>query len=307
MFKDKSKTVAPILLMIVFVLIIVAKHVLSNSVIMSENPYLSTVVIQLAVIALPSLLYCTFKGNGYSSGLRLRIPRFSSILLMVSCLILMIFGSAALEYLISMAAGARGGISAGEYYSVISSDGSIINGLYLVLAFALLPAVTEEFLFRGIIITEYEKYGLICAVLMSSVTFSMCHFNIYKFPIYFFCGTVLALLTLATRSVYSAMLVHTLYNVVTLFFEDYILHIAEKQNISGTLFLIIVSAVTLLFIAITCFEASSLYSKYAYENLPEEKKKGKKKNGNESGLTAFLSPTFIFLVVIFIVVIVTGL
>ena len=47
-----------------------------------------------------------------------------------------------------------------ETYTAFARNAGIFDGLYLVLAFAVLPAVTEEFLFRGILLAAYENLGV---------------------------------------------------------------------------------------------------------------------------------------------------
>ena len=69
-----------------------------------------------------------------------------------------------------------------QTYAAFAMNGRFFDVLYLIVAFAVLPAVTEEYLFRGIVAAEYEKYGIGVAVMMSAVTFAMSHFSLERFP-----------------------------------------------------------------------------------------------------------------------------
>ena len=186
-------------------------------------------------------------------------------------------------------------------YAGFAMNSGFFDGLYLVVAFALLPAITEEFLFRGIILSEYGTVGVVCSVVLSSAMFSMCHFSFLRLPSYFFCGVVLACLTYATRSIVAPMIVHTLYNVVVLFFGDYVVRLAEKNNISGILFLIIAVVLTLVSAAVAASEASSVYRGYAEDNVESDHVPKKKTGIVQSLAISLLSPFFLLLTVLYIV------
>ena len=186
-------------------------------------------------------------------------------------------------------------------YAGFAMNSGFFDGLYLVVALAVLPAVTEEFLFRGIVLSEYSTVGIACSVVLSSAMFSMCHFSFLHLPSYFFCGIVLACLTYATRSIVAPMIVHTLYNVVVLFFGDYVVRLAEKNNISGILFVIVAVAVALIAGAMAAFEASSIYRGYADDNVESDYVPKKKTGVVQSLAMSLLSPFFLLLTVLYIV------
>ena len=268
-----------------------------------ENPYLSTVILQLIIYAIPALLFCTLRGVGYASKLRIRFSSLSSILLMISALVLMLAGSGLINYFVSTVAPESMASSSSAESAAFAMNSGVFDGLYLALAFAVLPAITEEFLFRGIMLTEYSSLGAVCAVVISSVMFSLSHFSIPRLPSYFFCGIVLAILTFATRSVLAPMLVHAGYNIIVLFFEQYVLHVAEKQNISSILFIIIAVVIAFASAAAFSFEASSLYRGYAADNVPCDYVPKKKPSIAGSLAEAVFSPSFIALAVTYVIII----
>ena len=63
--------------------------------------------------------------------------------------------------------------------------------VFITIAFALIPAVTEEFLCRSVFLSEYQSMGMGTAVFFSALLFSFLHFNIHAFPVYFFSGLIL--------------------------------------------------------------------------------------------------------------------
>ncbi len=299
--KLKATAAAPLLIMAVFVLTAVFNFLPAETIGAESDPYLAAVIIQLVIFALPSLLFCTLRGNDYGQSLRLRMPRVSGIILMLCSVVLLCCGGSAIDYLMTAAFPSLADGSSTAAYAGFAMNSGFFDGLYLVIAFALLPAITEEFLFRGIILSEYGSVSIGASVILSSVMFAMCHFSFLRLPSYFFCGIVLACLTYATRSIVAPMIVHTLYNVVVLFFGDYVVRLAEKNNISGILFVIIAIAVALISAAAAAFEASTVYRGYAEEDM-ESSHVPKKKTGIVQSLaTSLLSPFFLLLTVLYII------
>ncbi len=303
--KIKPTTAAPILVCAVLALTLLFSVVPSSALGLDDNPYLTTVILQLVIFMLPALFFCTLRGTSYREKLRLKLPHVSTLLLIICSLVVMICGSCVIEYFMSTVSP----VSMAET-SVVDRAGYAMNpgffdGLYLVLAFALLPALTEEFLFRGIILSEYGSLGIFCSVFMSSIMFAFCHLSLVRLPIYVFSGVILALVTYATRSVIAPMIVHTVYNVFVLFFEEYVLRLAEKQNISALLFIIIAAGCAILFASFMCFEAAGLYKSYAVDNVPSDHVPAKKKKLIGTLAEAVFSPSFIVLAVTYIVIVLT--
>ncbi len=299
--KFKATAAAPLLIMAVFVLTAVFNFLPAESIGAESDPYLAAVIIQLVIFALPSLLFCALRGSNYSHKLRLRLPRPSAVILMLCSVVLLSCGGSAIDYLMTSAFPALADESSVASYAGFAMNSGFFDGLYLVVAFAILPAVTEEFLFRGIVLSEYGSVNAACSVILSAAMFSMCHFSFLHLPSYFFCGIVLACLTYATRSIVAPMIVHTLYNVVVLFFGDYVVLLAEKNNISGILFLIIAVVAALSAAAMAAFEAASIYRGYAEDNVESDHVPKNKTGVVKSLAMSLLSPFFLLLIVLFIV------
>ncbi len=87
------------------------------------------------------------------------------------------------------------------------------NPLWLnLLLLAVLPALVEEYVFRGLIFLGYKKRNPLKAVLLSAVLFGFMHLNINQFSYAFVLGIVLALLVYATGSIIPGILVHFTIN-----------------------------------------------------------------------------------------------
>lgn len=77
-----------------------------------------------------------------------------------------------------------------------------------LLFMAVIPALAEEFLFRGIFFHSYRKNGVFGAALMSAFIFGMFHMNFNQFFYAFALGVIFALLVEATGSLFASMLAH---------------------------------------------------------------------------------------------------
>ena len=98
------------------------------------------------------------------------------------------------------------------------------------------------------------------------------------------------------------MIVHAAYNIIVMFFDEYILHIAQKNNISGILLVIIMAFLALAAASLAAFEASSLYRVYSEENYASDHVPKKKSKLLKSLAEAVFSPTFLGLAVIYIII-----
>ena len=81
---------------------------------------------------------------------------------------------------------------------------------------ALLPAICEELVFRGIIANGFKKYGTVTAVVLSAVLFALMHQNLQQLVYQLFLGGVMAYIVIKTGSIIYTMLLHFFNNFVIL-------------------------------------------------------------------------------------------
>ena len=242
-----------------YILLLLSK-IIDVTLLNRDNEYLSVVVLQMMIFLIPAALWCRFSGERYIHSLRIAPIKADSVAVMIAAAVLMISGGV----LISMIFGGLESLSQNFslYNTFISKDdGTAPSRLYLVLAYAVLPALCEEFVYRGILCHEYEKGGVTRAVLISSLFFSLLHFNLQNFPVYFFAGVILALTLYATRSVFGAIIAHFLYNLFGLFGQPYI-NTFYNITSSTKLFVFVIVIIFLVSAIVFCAEASRLYKRY---------------------------------------------
>lgn len=95
-----------------------------------------------------------------------------------------------------------------------SSGGPMSIGMFLLSVFVgcLLPAVCEEVSHRGLLLKGYEDLGVKKAILISALFFGFMHFDITKFGYAAVLGAFFAYVTLLSRSIFPAMIMHFMNN-----------------------------------------------------------------------------------------------
>ena len=104
-----------------------------------------------------------------------------------------------------------------------SSSGSgtggseVTIGAYLLAIFTscVLPGVCEETAHRGFLFGSLKNFGVKRAILISALLFGLMHFNITQFGYAFLVGVILAFLTVTTKSIFPAMIVHFMNNFIS--------------------------------------------------------------------------------------------
>lgn len=88
-----------------------------------------------------------------------------------------------------------------------------MNPLWLnLILIALLPAVVEEFIFRGLIFNGYKRRNPLMAILLSAALFGIIHMNFNQFSYAFVIGIIFGLMAYATGSLLPSILSHFIIN-----------------------------------------------------------------------------------------------
>ena len=300
--KRKVKFITPTLLVFATYALLLFSKIVDLTLINRENEYYTVVILQLMIFLLPGAIWCKYRGEGYMRGLRMRLPRPNSFLLMISGTLLMISGGLLLSVLFGGLESLSQNFSLYDTF-ISKSNGTLPSNAYLLIAYAIIPAVCEEFIFRGILCHEYEKGSVARAVAFSSLFFAMLHFNPINILTYLFSGIVLALVLYASRSLFAAVITHLLYNIFGLFGQRY-MNTLYKITGSETFFIFIVAFVFLLSAALFCRQAAKLYQKHLYDGISSNYRKPVAKTPEELRsvfLEVIFEPATILCVVFYIV------
>ncbi len=127
--------------------------------------------------------------------------------------------------------------------------------LLSVLFFAVVPAVVEELLFRGLIFNGLKNsFNAKIAVILSSIIFTLIHFSIFQTVYQLILGVVLSLILLFTNSLLLTMLMHFLNNFLIVFIS----YLSQGKSVFefanfGVLEIVLSIVIFLVGVAIVCF------------------------------------------------------
>ena len=101
-------------------------------------------------------------------------------------------------------------------------------GIFLsVINFSLVPALTEELIFRGIVLNFVRPYGKAFAIFSSAFLFGLVHGNLEQFVFAFITGMFFSYVTLLTESILPSVIIHFLNNLMA----DMLNIFQDKENI----------------------------------------------------------------------------
>lgn len=303
----KKTLTAPALVLSVLLLLVSSRYIDSAVLGYGDQLYLSLIILRLIVFILPCIIYIKMSGSGYTFKLNLRFAAPSRIGFMLLAFFTLVTGSAAIKMLITYMGSNASEFFGYESVAAITDATTLTEVLYIVTTFAVLPAVTEEIVFRGVILTEYSESGLgaVWAVIFGSVLYSLVDFRAETLLLFFFVGIILSLTVYVTRSVFGAMLIHMLYNIFNIFFEGYILKLGKiPDNIVLVSFIIVF--LFLLSLVFMLGEAERLYYNDALTADEEDKTDEKKDKHSRLRILgeATVSPSLLLCIGVFVTVLI---
>lgn len=128
---------------------------------------------------------------------------------------------------------------------------SVPSVLMYYLTVAIMPAFTEEFAFRGVILGSLRKYSDGLALVVSSALFALMHGNFVQIPFTFCCGLMFGFLVIKTNSMLPSIIVHFLNNGLSVTFDllyQYQVMSPVMINICYAVIILITSVLSLIFI-----------------------------------------------------------
>ncbi len=243
MGKTKRKTKVSLLCLIILILLLTLSVLQHFDLFKLRN--WGVMLIYVLIFFVPMLIYAKTSGRKTGSLLRLhKLPvKYLPFTILMGVAICLICG-----LLNILGAVIFSSVSTGTQPTALV-DFTSQNPFVLFLTMVLLPAVTEEFLLRGIALSEYEQYGTVRAVILTALIFALFHANPVTMLSLFVAGICFGILTLLFDSVWPALIAHLLNNLAALliaYHQEYITYILDD-----TIFVILmVAAIFLLLIGV---------------------------------------------------------
>ena len=296
----KKSFTASILLLVVLVLTLLSRLVPFSSEMNAENVYLTVMLMNLVIFVLPGIFYTRLQYKGdYIGESNFRFIGFSGIPVVIFLFFVMVSGSVLLNYLLYHIGWLD--ISTVSYVGEYAFLGGEYEGFAQVLlsglAFGVVPAITEEFFFRGVFMSEYKSYGAAAQILLPAIAFALVHFSAPQLPVYFFGGVILSLCAFITRSCVAAMVLHVLYNLFALFLESFVWNLIA-QRFHG-LFREFAPGARQQSLG----EGERLYYNYAVSGIPAPKLKKREPGKIRPLFEAMSSPLLLLCVGLFVIVV----
>lgn len=166
-------------------------------------------------------LFFVFFGKG---GAEIRLGRTYSgrntVLLIIAGLGACFVGNVVDSYIINF----FGGLGV-EFYSFREASAgmempeSVFGLIVIVFRTAVVPALIEEFAFRGVVLGTLRKYGDGFAIVMSALLFGLMHGNFTQVPFAMIAGIALGFVYVVTGSLWASVTIHFLNNLISVVYS----------------------------------------------------------------------------------------
>jgi membrane protease YdiL (CAAX protease family) len=138
--------------------------------------------------------------------------------------------------------------------------------VWAILVIAVLPAIFEESIFRGLLLPPMQKFSTPVAVLLSGALFALYHQSPQQTVYQFICGCAFALVAIRARSVLPTMLSHFLNNAVILILCA--CGIDEFSGVGGIIFYVFSAVALVVATALLLFTGKDTNTKKTAEVKP---------------------------------------
>ena len=270
----------------------------------AEDLLLTYVILELLIFVLPGVFYAKCKQKGYAGQLHLISFGFSQLPFILLMTLVMATGATLLGLLYGHFDLQFDSSATFWQDALLLSEGELFASekevVLLSLTLAVVPAFAEEFLFRGVLLTEYSRYGVFPALLVTSLLFAIIHFDPLLFPVYFLAGMALGYTAFATRSVFAAGVTHSLFNLYSFFVSPLVSNFISLEG--GTVAVYYVVTVLFLICLMLAFgEGERLFAGYSFSGLSSPRRIQKTFAALHPAFEA-LSPTLLLCILLFILV-----
>ncbi|MBQ2252891.1 MAG: CPBP family intramembrane metalloprotease [Clostridia bacterium] len=310
--KHKNTLFVPLLTLVVSALLTLDTVLLDAIRDVGGGAFLSVSIVSFLILLVPMAFYCGLTRRSFARVASLKLPALRDVPFALYVALAFLFGSATIKYLtcafFTSASAVTGSLVSAPLYTASNTP-------LVVLCFILLPAVLEQALFSGLVLTEYREYGDVICVLMSALMFAMAHGSFVNFAFYLFGGLCMALVTRITASILPAALIAALSAALDLYYESLFFEYVTLPGTGSILFYFFCG----LFLLFSVLAVSHLEKSYArrarsvkesalvaLEEARREQESERKEEKSRLSFGAklrlcFLSPVFILLIALFVI------
>ena len=172
--------------------------------------YLAMFFIQIAAIGLPPILYLIANKIDIRKAVRLNRIRIPEVLLSIG---MAFFGYGVIIFinLLWVLFLTRFGTPQTQQLPPIETGPHFLMAIIVI---AGVPALLEEFLFRGVIQRGYERFGRTASILLTGTLFAFLHLSIVSIPAIILMGLLLCYITYRADSLWAGAVYHFTNNMI---------------------------------------------------------------------------------------------
>ena len=200
-----------------FLLIITVSFILSFLVpdIAGNMPVYADILLTQSLIAFPAFMYLKKTGRNVRTVAKKGNFGLVSVLILFALAFFCIPVAAVMNVLSSALFG--------NAVSPVMERTAALPRFWNILFFAVLPAIVEEYVFRGFYYHEFRHLGFFRAMLACALFFGIMHMNLNQFSYGFVLGMIFCFVLEATGSIYAPMLIHFGINFTSVNLSDLLL------------------------------------------------------------------------------------
>lgn len=292
----------------IMLLIPISERLLTLTAANSKYLLLTAGAVQLFIFAVPAAFYCKIKGVDFLGYAKVNPPHIIELPFIIASAFACFFAALILTFIQIKLFPA---IDSSEIIRTAAES----EPMGILLTYVIIPAFSEEFLFRSIIISDYSGFKGPTAVVTSALFFAMLHFSFRQLPLYFLIGIILATVTYVTNSSFPSTIIHLIYNATVVFMGDGLSEFLNESS-SSVILAFILAVVFMISLAAMLSAMENVYEirgeLFAERKLPgsrraaisEMAKAGKvdrqERKSDLKAIHIILSPTFILCIAAFI-------
>ncbi len=246
------------------------------------NELLAPVILQLVALIIPAYLVLMLSAENRPLSEQLRSVGFKAlrseyVFFVIFASIFAICASLALTLMFGGTYDAEQGITLLGVFTAGKNEYTV-SIPYLVLTYALIPALSEEFLFRGVLFSGLKRVSFPFAAFISTVIYTLFGFSLGGLIPSVFVGILTVFVLYTTGSLWFCIILHFLYNLYRLFLESNIAayFLSSQDNI-----LLLITAALMLALSSLLFfsESAKIYRARAEKIVRGDLKSARKAEG----------------------------
>jgi membrane protease YdiL (CAAX protease family) len=203
----------------------ISKHIENIASQFQLNNWIILAFSQIVFLALPPLIFALFRKYPIKETFRLKAPRPLEVLLMLLISPAMVVAGFCSGFLALL--GVKAIFGRVELFSPVVEFMSG-NLIFMIILIAVLPAICEEFLFRGMIQRGLERLGAGWSIFLSGLLFGLFHFDFQRLAAQTLIGWIAAYAVYRTGSLFNGMILHFMNNGILALFTYFTAKAVEE-------------------------------------------------------------------------------